>query len=68
MYLFKIFKLIFQICFFFLYNKVNMLKVINNIDKTLSKNISNSTVSFVIIILGLLYIFMIKKNLPKDFK
>lgn len=38
-----------------------MLKIINDIDRTLSKNITNSTVTFVIIILGLLYIFMIKR-------
>ena len=38
-----------------------MLKIINRIDSVLSKNMANSTVTFVVIILGLLYIFMIKK-------
>jgi hypothetical protein len=38
-----------------------MLKIINRIDNVLSRNMSNSTVTFVVIILGLLYIFMIKK-------
>ena len=38
-----------------------MLKIINRIDNVLSRNMANSTVTFVIIILGLLYIFMIKK-------
>lgn len=38
-----------------------MLKIINRIDNVLSRNMANSTVTFIIIILGLLYIFMIKK-------
>lgn len=38
-----------------------MLKIINRIDNVLSRNMTNSTVTFIIIILGLLYIFMIKK-------
>lgn len=38
-----------------------MLKIVNSIDNVLSKNITNSTVTFIVIIVGLLYIFMIKK-------
>lgn len=38
-----------------------MLKIINRIDNVLSRNMTNSTVTFIVIILGLLYIFMIKK-------
>lgn len=38
-----------------------MLKIINRIDNVLSRNMANSTVTFIIIILGLLYIFMIKR-------
>jgi hypothetical protein len=43
-----------------------MLKIINRIDNVLSRNMTNSTVTFVVIILGLLYIFMIKK-IPTEF-
>jgi len=45
-----------------------MLKLINRIDNVLSKNLTNTTVTYVVILLGLLYVFMIKRVPTKFLK
>ena len=45
-----------------------MLKLINRIDTVLSKNLTNTTVTYVVILLGLLYVFMIKRVPTKFLK
>lgn len=45
-----------------------MLKLINRIDTVLSKNLTNTTVTYIVILLGLLYVFMIKRVPTKFLK
>lgn len=45
-----------------------MLKLINRIDNVLSKNLTNTTVTYIVILLGLLYVFMIKRVPTKFLK